>query len=173
MKGETRTQEFLYSVSSHGQIPVLQLDSATCLPESNAACYYLADTTTGSTLIPSEPLLRAEMLRWMFFEQNMHEVSIATLRFWLGYIGKDNLNDGRKAQLDGKKQQGRAVLDRMSEHLAKSTSGWFVGPSVTLADICLFAYTHVAHEGGFDLDEWPSVKLWLDRVKSLDKFVPM
>ena len=173
LKGETRTQDFLNNVSKYGRTPVLQLDSSTFLPESNAACFYLADITISFSLIPTDPLIRAEMLRWLFFEQNQPEISIATLRFWLKYLGKDNLDDSSKAQLDGKTQQGREVLDCMNDHLDKSTSGWFVGTSITLADVCLFAYTHVAHEAGFDLTEWPAVGAWCEKVTTVEGFVSM
>ncbi len=173
LKGESRTQDFLENVSSYGRIPVLQVNSSTFLPESNAACYYLADTTPSTTLIPSDSLLRAEMLRWMFFEQNQHEVNIATLRFWLKYIREERLTDNQKAQLDGKTQQGREVLNCMNEYLAKRPSGWFVGASITLADVCLFAYTHVAHEAGFDLSEWPAVGVWVEKVTTVEGFVPL
>lgn len=174
VKGDTRTPQFLNEVSASGKVPILQIGESTFLPESNAVCYYLADTAgTSSTLIPSDPLQRAEMLGWMFFEQNQHEVSIATLRFWLKYIGKDNLDDSRKAQLDSKRQAGRAVLHRMNEHLGQSKSGWFVGDGLTLADVVLFAYTHVADAAGFDLDEWPHVKRWCESVTTVPGFQPM
>jgi glutathione S-transferase len=173
LNGETRTPNFLTEVSSFGRIPVLQLGESTFLPESNAACFYLADTTPSAILIPSDPLQRAEMMRWMFFEQNQHEVSIATLRFWLKYIGKDKLTENQKAQVEGKAKAGAAVLDYMDDHLSKSERGWFVGSTLTLADIVLFAYTHVAHEGGFDLSGWPHVKRWCEKVTTVDGFIPM
>jgi glutathione S-transferase len=173
VNGDTRTPQFLNEVSSYGKIPVLEIGASTFLPESNAACYYLADITKSSTLIPSDPLQRAEMLRWMFFEQNQHETNIATLRFWLKYVGKENLDESRKAQLEGKRITGRAILDCMDEHLSKNKSGWFVGEVLTLADIVLFGYTHVAHESGFNLIEWPNVSAWCDKVTTVDGFVPM
>ena len=173
LNGDTRTPQFLKEISSYGKIPVLQIGASTFLPEGNAGCYYLADNAKSSTLIPSEPLQRAEMLRWMFFEQNQHEVNIATLRFWLKHVGREKLDDTRKAQLDGKRAASRAVLDCMDEHLSKSKSGWFVGENLTLADIVLYGYTHVAQDGGFDLDEWPGVKGWCEKVTTVDGFIRM
>lgn len=174
LKGETRTPEFLNKVSRYGRIPVLQIDKATFLPESNAACYYLADTHRSSTsLIPSDPLHRAQMLQWMFFEQNQHEVNIATLRFWLRLIREENLSPDRRSQIPGKTEAGKAVLDCMDAHLGVAEGGWFVAGRLTLADICLFAYTHVADEGGFNLDDWPNVRDWCHRVCSLPGFIAM
>ncbi|KIX05906.1 uncharacterized protein Z518_03880 [Rhinocladiella mackenziei CBS 650.93] len=179
MKGETRTPEFLENVSAYGRIPVLQIGGSTFLPESNAACFYLAEksssssnSTSSPTLIPDDPLLRAEMFSWMFFEQNQHEVNIATLRFWLHVLGEKNLDGTRRVQVDGKVKAGKQVLDYMNDHLAKSEHGWFVGENITLADICLFAYTHIAHHSGFNLDEWPAVQKWCERVKGVRNFVP-
>lgn len=174
LRGETRTSEFLDNVSGYGRIPVLQIGEATFLPESNAACYYLAESHRSSTqLIPSDPLHRAQMLQWMFFEQNQHEVNIATLRFWLRLIGEDNLSPDRKSQIAGKREAGKAVLDCMDAHLRVAEEGWFVAGRLTLADICLFAYTHVADEGGFNLDDWPNVRDWCRRVSSSPGFVAM
>jgi glutathione S-transferase len=173
LNGETRTPNFLNEVSSYGQIPVLQIGPSTFLAESNAACFYLADATKSSNLIPSDPLSRAEMMRWMFFEQNQHEINIASLRFWLKYIGEENLDDSRKAQLPQKKAAGRVILAKMDDHLSKSKSGWFVGNNLTLADIVLFGYSHVAHEAGFDWAEFLNVKSWCEKVKTVDNFIPM
>lgn len=182
LQGETRTPEFLRDVSSYGRIPVLQVGPSTFLPESNAACWYLAETASSTplstgpclSLIPQDSLARAETLRWMFFEQNQHEVNIATLRFWRRFIGHENLDAARCAQVEPKVLGGRQVLDCMNGHLEENAAhGWFVGGGITLADVVLFAYTHVAHEGGFDLDEWPAVREWCERVKRVDGFVPM
>ncbi|KIW78691.1 hypothetical protein Z517_08530 [Fonsecaea pedrosoi CBS 271.37] len=183
LNGETRTAEFLSTVSSFGRIPVLQIGDSTFLPESNAACFYLADAagpafTSSSplqvaTLIPQDPLQRAEMLRWMFFEQNQHEVNIATLRFWLYIIGEDKLEASRRAQIKAKVAAGEQVLDCMEDHLAKSEHGWFVGDSITLADICLFAYTHIAGDAKFELSRWPSILKWCEQVKHVPGYIPM
>lgn len=161
LKGETRTPAFLSQVNANGNIPVLQIGDRF-LPESGAACVYLAD---GSDLIPADRFDRADMLRWMFFEQYYHEPNVATLRFWLGYVGEDRLNDTQKAAMPIKRQAGESALDRMEERL--SDRDFFVGSRLTLADIVLYAYTHAAGEGGFDLARWPAVQAWCARVASL------
>jgi len=158
MKGETRTPEFLAKVDANGRIPVLQIGDRF-LAESNAACFYIAD---GSPLIPSDPFDRADMLRWMFWEQYHHEPNIATLRFWLQYIGLDALGEVRRLQIVPKRQAGIAALELMDRHL--TNRDWFVGDSMTLADICLFAYTHVADEADFDLELYPSIIGWMERM---------
>ncbi len=159
MKGETRTPEFLANVNANGRIPVLQAGDRF-LPESNAACVYLAE---GTALIPADPFDRADMLRWMFWEQYNHEPNIATVRFWMGWIGEAKLSDLQRALLPGKREGGIAALKLMDEHLAGRA--WFVGDGPTLADICLYAYTHVAEQGGFPLEPWPAVRAWIARVE--------
>jgi len=158
MRGETRTPEFLATVNANGRIPVLQAGE-DFLPESNAACFYLAD---GSSLIPEDRFARADMLRWMFWEQYNHEPNVATLRFWFGWIGADNFSDLQKTLLPGKRAAGEAALALMDEHLA--TRAFFVAERLTLADIALYAYTHVCEDGGFDLGVYPNVQAWLARV---------
>jgi glutathione S-transferase len=167
MKGETRTPEFLANVNSNGRIPVLQ-DGDHFIPESDAACFYLAD---GSALIPSDRFGRADMLRWMFWEQYNHEPNIATVRFWLRYVGLDALSGVQREQIIVKRKSGNEALKLMDEHLAKRR--WFVGDSITLADICLFAYTHVADEADFDLELYPNVIAWMERIMLDPKHVPM
>jgi len=167
MRGETRTPEFLSNVNANGRIPVLQIGDRF-LPESNAACFYLAD---GSKLIPGDRFDRADMLHWMFFEQYNHEPNVATLRFWLGFLGEQNLNDAQRAQIGTKRAAGDAALKLMDEHL--SSRDWFVGDSLTLADIALYAYTHVAEDGDFDLKQYPNVLAWLDRVAAQPNYVPI
>lgn len=165
LAGETRTADFLASVNANGRIPVLQ-DGDRFLPESNAACFYLAD---GSGLIPSDPFDRADMLRWMFWEQYNHEPNIATVRFWMGWVGEGNLDDLQRALLPGKRAAGVAALKLMDDHLADRD--WFVGGAPSLADICLYAYTHVAEEGGFALGPYPAVRAWIARVEGLDDYI--
>src|SRR5678816_3559626 len=114
VKGETRTPEFLATVNANGRIPVLQVGDRF-IPESNAACWYLAD---GSPLVPDGRFGRANMLRWMFFEQYNHEPNVATLRFWIAYLGEANLSDIQRAQMPGKRAAGEAALKLMDEHLA-------------------------------------------------------
>jgi glutathione S-transferase len=158
VKGETRTPEFLGGVNPNGRIPVLQVGDRF-IPESNAACYFLAD---GSQLVPEGPFDRADMLRWMFWEQYSHEPNIATLRLWLHFLGVETLSGMQREQIAGKRKAGDEALKLMDGHLAGRE--WFVGDAMTLADVCLFAYTHVADEGGFDLTLYPNVIAWMERI---------
>lgn len=166
-KGETRTSAFLDTVNANGRIPVLQIGNRF-LPESNAACWYIAD---GSMLIPDDRFARADMLRWMFFEQYNHEPNVATLRFWLAFVGEAVLVDSQRQQIEGRRKAGEAALALMDEHLAQHD--WFVGQRVTLADIALYAYTHVAEEGGFRLEDYPAVQRWLRRMAQLPGYISM
>ena len=167
MKGETRTPDFLANVNANGRIPTLQVGDRF-IPESNAASYYIAE---GSSLIPTDPFDHADMLRWMFWEQYNHEPNIATLRFWMGSIGPDNLDDLKRLQMPAKRQAGNAALKLMDEHLKGRE--WFVGAHMSLADICLFAYTHVAGDAEFDLSRYPNVVEWIERVKGQPRYVAL
>jgi len=167
MKGETRTPEFIAKVNADGRIPVLQVGDRF-IPESNAACYYLAD---GSLLIPTDPFEHADMLRWMFWEQYSHEPNIATLRFWMGWLAPDMLSDLQRLQMPGKRAAGNAALKLMDDHLKDRE--WFVGGAISLADVCLFAYTHVAGDAEFDLERCPHVVAWIGRVKATPRYIPM
>ena len=167
MKGETRTPEFLANVSSNGRIPVLQAGDRF-IPESNAACFYIAE---GSPLIPEDRADRADMLHWMFWEQYHHEPNIATLRFWMRMVGVDRLTDLQRSQIPAKRKAGNEALQLMDRHLAGRD--WLVGDTLSLADICLFAYTHVADEGDFDLALYPGVIAWMERIMTRPGHVPM
>jgi glutathione S-transferase len=167
LKGETRTPQFLAEINANRRIPVLQIGDRF-LPESNAACFYLAEN---SDLIPNDRFDCADMLRWMFWEQYNHEPNVATLRFWIAYIGEKNLNDLQRAQLAPKRAAGEAALKLMDDHLAGRE--WFVGDLISLADIALFAYSHVAGEGDFDLTRYPNVLAWIERVKQQPGFLPI
>ena len=167
MKGETRTPEFLAEVNANGRIPVLQVGDRF-IPESNAASYFVAE---GSALIPSDPIDLADMLHWMFWEQYNHEPNIATLRFWMRYVGLDQLHDGQRQQIAPKRQAGNAALRLMDDHL--KARDWLATDRVSLADICLFAYTHVADEADFDLELYPNVIRWMERIMTLPGFIPL
>ena len=167
MKGETRAPEFLANVNANGRIPVLQI-GGRFIPESNAACFYLAE---GSSLIPGDRFDRADMLRWMFFEQYNHEPNIATLRFWKDWVGFDRLTEAQRLQIPLKRQAGTAALKLMDERLADRD--WLVGDGISVADICLFAYTHVADEADFDLALYPAVVAWMERIMSHPTHIPM
>lgn len=167
MAGETRTPEFLQAVNANGRIPVLQIDDRF-LPESNAACWYLAE---GTQLVPEDRFDRADCLRWMFFEQYNHEPNIATLRFWLRFVGECNLTDAQRAMIPAKRVAGLAALQLMEDHLRERD--WFVGDGVTLADVALYPYTHKAEAGGFPLEDFPYICGWIKRIEALPGYVPM
>jgi glutathione S-transferase len=157
-KGETRTPEFL-SKNPEGRIPVLELADGRFLAESNAILVYLAE---GTPYLPADKLDRAEVLRWMFFEQHSHEPAIATARFWLHLVkGGREL---RKHEIDQWMERGYEALSLMERHLAAHR--YFVGDRTTVADLTLYAHTHVAQEGDFDLSEFPHVIEWLARIAS-------
>ncbi|NIJ07524.1 glutathione S-transferase [Sphingomonas vulcanisoli] len=167
LKGETRTPAFLATVNANGRIPVLQIGTRF-LPESNAACVWLADR---SALIPHDRFDHADMLRWMFWEQYSHEPNVATVRFWRTLVGEAALNDAQRAQIAGKVQAGKAALALMDDHLRGRR--WMVGQAVSLADITLYAYTHVADQGGFRLSDYPAIQAWLARITALPGYVPI
>jgi glutathione S-transferase len=167
LKGETRTPAFLAGVNANGRIPVLQV-GGRFIPESNAACFYLAE---GTRLVPKDRFDRADMLRWCFWEQYNHEPNVATLRFWIAFVGEDKLSEAQAAQMPAKRAAGEAALKLMDEHLAAQP--FFVGARLSLADIALYAYTHVAGAGGFDLARYPAVSAWLKRVAAEPGYVPM
>jgi glutathione S-transferase len=167
MLGETRTADFLANVNANGRIPTLQVGERF-LPESNAACLYLAH---GSALIPEDRFDHADMMRWLFWEQYNHEPNVATLRFWFGWIGEASLSDVQKANLPGKREAGEAALALMDEHLAGRD--WLAAGRFTVADIALYAYTHVCEEGGYRLSLYPHVQAWLARVAGQPGHVPL
>ena len=167
LKGETRTPEFLGRINANGRIPVLQIGDRF-LPESNAACFFLAD---GSRLIPDDRFERADMLRWMFWEQYNHEPNIATLRFWLHYVGENHLSEGQRALIPAKRKAGEEALKLMDEHLKRQAC--FGGDRLSLADVALYAYTHVAETGGFDLAAYPAVSRWLGQVAAEPGYIAM
>ena len=158
LKGETRTPEFLKK-NPNGRIPTLELEDGTFLFESDAIMWYLAE---GTKFAPANRLERAQTLQWMFFEQYSHEPYIAVARFWKHFLPK--LSPLQEMELPGRMQRGYDALGVMEQHLARNQ--YFVGGRYGLADIALYAYTHVAGEGGFNLDNYPQVSAWLARVAS-------
>ena len=168
MNGDTRRPEFLQTVNANGRIPVLQVGDRF-LPESNAACFWLADATH---LIPHDRFERADMLRWMFFEQYNHEPNVATLRFWMKWVGEENLGEAQRVQIPLKQAAGAAALTLMDDHLA--AHDWLAGQRLSLADIALYAYTHVAEDSGlFALADYPAVRRWIARIEAEPGFIPM
>ncbi len=164
LDGSTRTPEFL-AMNPNGKVPVMRLPDGRCLSESNAILAWLAD---GSELAGSDRFERANVLRWMNFEQYSHEPYIATSRFIVKYLGRPA---ERAAELDGKRAGGYKALDVMEQQLAGSK--WLANDTFSIADIALYAYTHVAHEGDFSLDDYPAVRAWIDRIEARERFVPM
>lgn len=162
--GETRSESFL-RINPNGKVPVLELPDGRYLPESNAGLWYLAE---GTPFLPETRLGRARVLQWLSFEQYSHEPNIAVARFWIKYL---NRPPEREAELRRRQEQGHAALRLMEGHLVRRE--WLVGPECSIADIALYAYTHVADEGGFDLAPYPALRAWLERVAALPRFAPM
>jgi len=164
LNGETETPAFL-AKNPNGKVPVLELEDDTCLWESNAILNYLAD---GSEFLPTEPRLRTQVLQWQFFEQYSHEPYVAVARFIQFYLGlpQERLEEYRKLQ-----KRGYKALDVMEQQLARTP--YLVGEHYSIADVTLYAYTHVAHQGGFDLAGYPSIQAWLQRVASHPRHVTM
>jgi glutathione S-transferase len=160
--GKTRTPEFLKR-NPNGRIPTLELDDGTNLAESNAILWYLAE---GTPFVPTDKLGRAQVLQWMFFEQYSHEPYVATPRYIVKHLPADH---PRRAELPDRLARGRAALAVMETHLEGRQ--FFVGKRYTIADIALYAYTHVAHEGGHDLAPYPHVNAWLKRVATQRRHV--
>ena len=164
LKGEAQTPAFL-AKNPNGKVPVLELEDGTCLWESNAILNFLAD---GCEFLPSEPRLRTQVLQWQFFEQYSHEPYIAVARFIEFYLGlpPERLEEYRKLQTRGYK-----ALDVMEQQLGRTP--FLVGEHYSIADVTLYAYTHVAHQGGFDLSAYPAITAWLERVASHPRHVAM
>jgi glutathione S-transferase len=162
LKGESRTAEFL-AMNPNGRTPVLE-DDGFVLAESNAILAYLA---RGTAFLPDERARWALVLQWLFFEQYSHEPYIATSRFLLQHR-PDSAE--RAAALAARREGGWSALRVMEEHLARHD--YFV-EEYSIADIALFAYTHVSHEGGFALDDFPKIRSWTERVRTQPGFVRM
>jgi glutathione S-transferase len=163
-RGETRTPAFLER-NPNGRIPLLELDDGRFLAESGAILFYFAE---GTRFLPADRWERAQVLQWMFFEQYSHEPYIAVARAWLHLFGMD---EERKRQLPQKQKLGYDALGVMERHLGGVE--YFVGGAPSIADIALYAYTHVAGEGGFELARFPAVLRWLERIRSLPGYVPI
>ncbi|MEM9907276.1 MAG: glutathione S-transferase family protein [Cyanobacteria bacterium P01_D01_bin.44] len=164
MTGSTRTDSFL-AMNPNGKVPTLEIEPGRYLPESNAILYYLAQ---GTPFFPAERLAQAEVLRWLFFEQYSHEPYIAVARFVQQMLPADH---PRQAELPKLQDKGYAALKVMDQHLAEHP--YFVDECYSIADIGLFAYTHVAADGGFDLNPFSAIQAWFERVRSQPHFIPM
>lgn len=160
--GETRTPEFL-AKNPNGKVPLLELEAGKYLAESNAIIVYLAD---GTAMFPSHRWQRAQTLQWMFFEQYSHEPYVAVARFIMKYLPADN---PRYQDLPRLRDRGYQAFGVMEKHLAQHP--FFGGGNYSVADIALYAYSHKAAEGGFDLSPYPAVRAWLGRVTAQPGFV--
>jgi len=161
---DTRAPGFL-AKNPNGKVPVLELDDGSCLPESNAILWYLAE---GTPLAASDRLGRARMLQWMFFEQYSHEPYVAVARSIVRHTPPDS---PRRAELPRLRERGHQALRVMEQHLAQEP--YFVGAAYSIADIALYAYTHCAEDGGIALAPYPAVRAWLQRVRAQPRFVAM
>jgi glutathione S-transferase len=163
LQGETRTPQFL-AKNPNGRIPVLAVGDDRWLAESNAILLYLSD---GTDFLPSDAWLKAQVLQWLFFEQYSHEPFIATSRFWLSH----GMAEQQQQALAAKQAPGYAALGVLEQRLQQHP--FLVDDRYTIADIALFAYTHVADEGNFDLDRFPAIQTWITQVKSQPNYIPI
>ena len=164
MTGGTHTPEFL-AMNPNGCVPVLVLDNGTVISESNAILCFLAE---GTAFWPGESVARAHVLQWMFFEQYSHEPYVATPRYILRHLPADS---PRRAELPARLMRGKAALQVMEQQLGRTP--YLVGEQYSIADIALYAYSHVAEEGGHDLADLPNVRTWLARVAAQPGYAPM
>ena len=165
IKGDTRTPDFLRKFPN-GRIPAVELDEGRLLFESNAIISYFAE---GTPLTPADRFERGQVLQWLFFEQYSHEPYIASVRY---LVIHPDVQDPRRTILETlMRPRGYDALGVMEGHL--QSREWFVGEHYSIADIALYAYTHVADEGGFDLAGYPAIRAWLGRVKSQPRYIPI
>jgi glutathione S-transferase len=157
--------ELLGDLNPSLRVPTLVLDDGRSLGESGAIIWYFGE---GTGFVPTDPYERAQVLQWMFFEQYDLEPSIAVARFWLRYSGRPEAFEDRREE---RTAAGYRVLDALEKHLASRE--WVVGSTPTLADIALYGYTHVAPEGGFELERYAAIRSWLDRVASQPGHIPI
>ena len=164
VEDKSNRDEVLGDLSPAQRVPTVVLDDGRSLGESGAILWYFGD---GTRFVPDEPFERAQMLQWMFFEQYDHEPAIAVVRFWVTHGRVDAFAD----RLPERMEAGKKALQAMERHL--DGREWLVGRGMSLADITLYAYTHVAEEGGFDLEPHPHIRAWLDRVAAEPAHVPI
>ena len=165
LKGESRSEDFLRR-NPNGRVPMVEFEDGRILAESNAIMFYLAE---GTPLLPEDRFARAQALQWMFFEQYSHEPYIAVARFW--HSIKPGGREEKKDRFPEWHERGYQALAVMERHL--SAREWFAGDDCSIADIALYAYTHVAHEGGFDLSPYGAIKGWMARLPAQPNHVPM
>ncbi|MDX6450602.1 MAG: glutathione S-transferase [Gaiellaceae bacterium] len=157
VEDRTNRPELLGGLNPALRVPTLVLDDGSSLGESGAIIWFFGERTR---FVPDDPFERAQVLQWMFFEQYDHEPAIAVVRFWLKYSGRPR--EDFADRLDERVAAGYRALDALERHL--DGRSWLVGDGMTLADIALYAYTHVADEAGFELGRYPAVGAWLERL---------
>jgi glutathione S-transferase len=162
LKRETRSPQYL-AMNPNGKVPLLEAAPGRYLAESNAILCYLAE---GSAYLPADPWHRAEVMQWLFYEQYSHEPYIAAARFIRRF-----LKHPEEPTLPQKTERGYIALKVMEQHLGRRE--FFVGDAYSIADLALYAYTHVAHEGGFHLSAFPAVCAWLTRVSCQPRYIPL
>lgn len=163
--GETHTAEYLENINPDGKVPVLELDDGTMLAESGAILLYFAE---GTPFLPANKMERARVFRLMFFEQYSLLLYLSRPRLWR--MWKVEITPQRQAELDGFFEQGYRALGVMERYLGGRE--FFVGDRPTVADVALYAYPRICHEGGYDLENYPTVRAWMDRVAALPGYVP-
>lgn len=164
LKGESHTPEFL-KINPKGKVPALRLDADTVLTESNAILYYLA---VGTDFFPEDKLAQTHVLEWFFFEQTKIVPNIAASRYWTSTLGKP---EEYQEELAARQEPGHQALSLMEDHLSKHD--YFVKERYTIADIALYAYTHVAEQGGFRLAEYPHLRKWFGRIVAQESYIPI
>ncbi len=164
LSSDERPAEFL-ARHPNGKVPLLELDDGRCLAESNAILWFLAD---GTSLLPEDSFARTQVLQWMFFEQNSHEPNIAVARYLVALIGNP---ERYRHIVQYLQERGTRALQVMDDHLQQH--GFCVGETYSIADIALYAYTHVAPEGGFELARFAAICRWLERVRQQPGHVPL
>ena len=163
VNGATRTKDFLSNVNENGRIPVLEFEDGKCLAESNAIIYYLAQ---GTAYFPQDPWQQAKVMEWMCFEQYSHEPYVAVAKFILSMLPEDT---ERRAEIPTLHEKGYAALAVMENHLKNNK--WLVGDQMTIADIALYAYTHKAPLGGFDMSRFPAINKWCKQIETTPNYI--
>lgn len=165
VKGETRTEEYLTNINKNGRIPVLQFDDGRCLAESNAILYYMAQNTP---YFPSNAWDQAKVMEWLCFEQYSHEPFVAVAKFILTMLPE---NTPRREEIPTLHEKGYTAFQIMEDHLV--TNKFLVGETLTIADIALYAYTHKAHMGAFDMSRFPEINNWCKRIETEPNYIKM
>ena len=165
VKGETRIKEFLSKTNKNGRIPVLEFEDGRCLAESNAIIYYLAQDTP---YFPKDTWDQAKVMEWMCFEQYSHEPFVAVAKFILSMLPEDS---ERRSEIPTLHEKGYMALEVMEQHLIENM--WLVGTHMTVADIALYAYTHKAPLGGFDMSRFPAINKWCKQIEDTPNYMKM